>query len=96
MSCLSRGFSHFYKQAFPDVESKKFKVLRETYLSYLNKAVGDDTIELSSHGNMKILKRSFLFIQRQRKFKITSLSFFAFYPNFTVMFFNKFMTNQEP
>lgn len=24
MSCLSGGFSHFYKQAFPNVESKKF------------------------------------------------------------------------
>ena len=53
MACLSRGFSHFYKQAFPDVESK-------TYLSYLNKAVGDDSIELSSHGSMKTLTKHYI------------------------------------
>lgn len=60
MSCLSRGFSHYYKKAFPDMKSKKFKILRKTYLSYLHKAVGDDMIELSSHGGMRTLTTHYI------------------------------------
>jgi hypothetical protein len=52
--------SHSYKQAFTDSQTKKFKILRKTYLSYLNKVVGDDTIELSSHGNMKTLTTNYI------------------------------------
>ena len=33
---------------------------KKTYLSYLNKAVGDDTIELSSHGDMKTLTTHYI------------------------------------
>lgn len=60
MACLSKGFSHFYKQAFPNLEPKKFKILRKTYLSYLNKAAGDDSIQLSSHGSMKTLNTHYV------------------------------------
>jgi len=60
MAALSRGFTHYYKQAFTDVEPKQFKILRKTYLSYLNKSVGDDMIELSSHRSMKTLKKHYL------------------------------------
>jgi len=60
MAALSRGFTHYYKQAFTDVEPKQFKILRKTYLSYLNKSVGDDMIELSSHRSMKTLKNHYL------------------------------------
>ncbi len=60
MSALSKGFSHYYKQAFPELEPKKFKTLRKTYLSYLNKSVGDEMIELSSHGGMKVLNKHYL------------------------------------
>lgn len=57
---LSKGFTHFYKQVFPDMKPKTFKILRKTYLSYLNKAVGDDSIELSSHSSMKILTTHYI------------------------------------
>jgi len=60
MAALSKGFSHYYKQAFPEEKPKKFKILRKTYLSYLNKSVGDDMIELSSHGNMRVLNRHYV------------------------------------
>jgi len=60
MSNLSKGFSHFYKQAFPEMELKTLKTLRKTYLSYLNKAVGDDSIQLSSHGSMKTLTKHYI------------------------------------
>ena len=60
MSNLSKGFSHFYKQAFPEKELITFKILRKTYLSYLNKAVGEKTIELSSPGSMKTLTTHYI------------------------------------
>ena len=60
MADLSKGFSHYYKQAFPDEKPRKFKVLRKTYLSYLNKYVGNDTIELSSHGSMRTLNKHYV------------------------------------
>jgi len=60
MTALSKGFSHYYRQAFPNVEPKKFKILRKTYLSYLNKATGKDMIELSSHGSMKVLYKHYV------------------------------------
>ena len=60
INSLSKGFSHYYNQAFPELKPKKFKTLRKTYLSYLNKSVGDDMIELSSHSGMKILDKHYL------------------------------------
>lgn len=57
---LSKGFSHYYKQAFPNLQYKKFKLLRKTYLSYLNKTVGDRSIDLTSHGNMKTLTTHYI------------------------------------
>jgi integrase len=60
MDALSKGFSHYYKQAFPDRETIMFKVLRKTYLSYLNKAVGDNMIDLSSHSGMEVVQRHYL------------------------------------
>lgn len=60
MAALSKGFSHYYKQAFPEFKPAKFKILRKTYLSYLNKSAGDDMIELSSHGGMKVLNTHYL------------------------------------
>ena len=42
------------------MEPKKFRILRKPYLSYLNKTLGDDIIELSSHGNMKILNSHYI------------------------------------
>ena len=59
MANLSKGFSHFYKQYFPEKELKTFKILRKTYLSYLNKTVGDASIELSSHGTMRTLSKHY-------------------------------------
>lgn len=60
MDCMSKGFNHYYKAAFPDKEPVKFKVLRKTYLSYLNKEVGDDMIDLSSHSNMRVLDTHYI------------------------------------
>ena len=60
MAALSKGFSHYYEQAFPEVKPRQFKVLRKTYLSYLNKSVGEDMIELSSHSSMRVLDKHYL------------------------------------
>ncbi|EZH75043.1 hypothetical protein ATO12_09965 [Aquimarina atlantica] len=60
INALSKGFSHYYGQAFPNVAQKKFKTLRKTYLSYLNKIAGDDMIELSSHDNMRTLNKHYI------------------------------------
>lgn len=57
---ISKGFSHFYKQAFPNNELKQFKCLRKTYLSYLERAVGDDMIHLSSHSGKDVLEKHYL------------------------------------
>ena len=48
---LSKSFTNFYKQAYPEAKPKTFKILRKTYMSYLNKAVGDDSIQSNSHGS---------------------------------------------
>jgi len=55
MSACTKAFTHYYKQAFPSTEAKKFNVLRKTYLSYLGKEVGDDIIHFSSHSGVKVL-----------------------------------------
>ena len=60
MVCLTKGFGHYYKQAFPEKKSVCFKVLRKTYLSYLNKAVGDKMIDFSSHSGMEVVKTHYL------------------------------------
>ena len=60
MNVLSKGFSHYFKQAFPDKKLIQFKVLRKTYMSYLNKATGDDMIDLSGHGGMGVVKKHYL------------------------------------
>ena len=41
-------------------EPIKFKILRKTYLSYLNKSIGDDSIGLSSHGSTKTLATHYI------------------------------------
>jgi hypothetical protein len=60
MNCLSRGFSHYYKQAFPERRTVQFKVLRKTYLSYLNRELGDKMIDLSSHAGMDVLQNHYI------------------------------------
>jgi len=60
MNTLSKSFTHYYKQVYTDVKPKTLKILRKTYLSYLNKDVGDDSIDLTSHGDMKTLTTHYL------------------------------------
>ena len=36
------------------------KSLRKTYMTFLNKAAGDDMIELSSHSDMKTLNKHYI------------------------------------
>ena len=54
------AFSHYFKQAFPDVPHKTLKMLRKTYLGHLNKAVGDDVIKFSSHSKVRVLDKHYL------------------------------------
>jgi hypothetical protein len=56
MAALTKGFSHYYKQAFPDNKVKTLKVLRKTYLSYLIRGLGDDVVHFSSHSGVKVLE----------------------------------------
>jgi integrase len=60
MNALSKGFSHYFNQAFPDKKPMAFRVLRKTFLSFLNKAVGDDMIDLSSHSSMDVVSKHYL------------------------------------
>jgi hypothetical protein len=57
---MSKGFSHYYRQAYPDIELMQFKSLRKTYLSYLRKVAGDKTHTLSSHSDEDILDRNYI------------------------------------
>lgn len=60
MDAISKGFSFYYSKAFPNQEKKQFKCLRKTYLSYLEKFVGDDIIHLSSHGGKEVLEKHYV------------------------------------
>lgn len=57
---LTKSWTHYFKQAFPDRPNKPLKHLRKTYLSYLNLEVGDDMNKLSSHGGLKVLEDHYL------------------------------------
>lgn len=57
---ISKGFSHFYKMAFPYERVKELTCLRITYISYLKIKAGKDTIQLTSHANDKTLKKFYL------------------------------------
>ena len=57
---LTKSWTHYFKQAFPDRPNKPLKHLRKTYLSYLNAEVGDDMGKLSSHSGIKVLKDHYL------------------------------------
>lgn len=59
MNACSKSFSHYFKQAFPDRKHKRLKCLRKTYLSYLNKEVGDDVVHFSSHSGVKVLEKHY-------------------------------------
>jgi len=57
----SRAFTHYFKEAFPDVkEPKQMKSLRKTFLTYLNKSVGDETPKFSSHSGIEVLEKHYL------------------------------------
>lgn len=60
MDAISKGFSHYYKLAYPNRPSKQFKCLRKTYLSYLERSVGDNITLLSSHSQKDVLERHYL------------------------------------
>ena len=53
---MTGGFSHYFKQAFPN---RKHKRLRKTYLSYLGKQVGDEVVHFSSHSGVKVLEKHY-------------------------------------
>ena len=57
---MSKAWTHYFKQALPEVEPLPFKTLRKTYLSALNKAMGKDMIEFSSHSGMEVLEKHYL------------------------------------
>ncbi|KAA1242656.1 hypothetical protein [Aquimarina sp. RZ0] len=59
VSILSRSFSHFSAQ-LDTQHHLQFKCLRKTYLSYLNKAMKNDTKSLSSHANQKVLDTHYI------------------------------------
>lgn len=56
MNNMSKGFTHYYKQAFPGRPLKQQKVLRKTYLTYLAKHVDSDVVHFSSHSGIKVLE----------------------------------------
>ena len=57
---LTKSWTHYYKQAFPEKAVKPIRHLRKTFLSYLNVAVGDDMNKLSSHAGLKVLDDHYL------------------------------------
>ena len=60
MDACSKGFSHYWKKVYPDQPLKQMECLRNTYLTYLNKLAGDDTIHFSSHSDVKVLENHYL------------------------------------
>ena len=57
---ISKAWTHYFKQAFPETPPMQFKNLRKTYLSALNSALGNDMIEFSSHSDMEVLDKHYL------------------------------------
>lgn len=57
---MSKAWTHYFKQAFPEKPPMPFKNLRKTYLSALNSVLGDDMIEFSSHSDMEVLDKHYL------------------------------------
>ncbi|HEX5000916.1 MAG TPA: phage integrase SAM-like domain-containing protein [Bacteroidia bacterium] len=55
---LSRGFNHFYKLDHPDGKLT-FKSLRKTYLTNLNKYLGNEAFQLT-HSNQEVLDKHYL------------------------------------
>ncbi|MFT6167766.1 MAG: hypothetical protein ACJASF_002467, partial [Vicingaceae bacterium] len=59
--CTSRAFTHNCAKAFPQAEEVlSFKSLRKTYLTYLDKYVGNDSIYLSSHSSTEVLEKHYI------------------------------------
>lgn len=57
---LTKSWTHYFKQVFPDRPNKPLKHLRKTYLSYLNVEVGDKISDYSSHSGIKVLEDHYL------------------------------------
>lgn len=57
---ISKGFSHYYSQCFPDRALLQFKHLRKVYLSYLRKTAGGDTHKFSDHSDEDILDKNYI------------------------------------
>jgi integrase len=60
MGNCTKAFTHYYKKAFPDRAHKTLGTLRKTYISYLNKSVGDDSIKYTSHSSLKVQKNHYI------------------------------------
>ncbi|MDQ3050813.1 MAG: hypothetical protein M3Q95_08015 [Bacteroidota bacterium] len=57
-SAISRGFSHFYNISHPE-GGKTFKALRKTYLTHMNKYLGNEATDLT-HSNQAVLDKHYL------------------------------------
>ncbi len=55
MSALTKGFSHYYQQCYPEITPKQFNILRKTYLTYMGSELGQDVVKFSSHNGMQVL-----------------------------------------
>ncbi|TDE45872.1 hypothetical protein E0I26_04070 [Flavobacterium rhamnosiphilum] len=59
MDFLSKSFTHYRKGAGIE-KDYSLKNLRKTYFTWVNKAMGDDTMVISSHSTNEILKKHYL------------------------------------
>ncbi|MBI4930495.1 MAG: tyrosine-type recombinase/integrase [Bacteroidetes bacterium] len=59
MNILSRSFTHFWKQKYPN-EDIQFSDLRKTYISRLTLAVGSNSRILTGHASQDILEKHYI------------------------------------
>lgn len=73
MSAMTKAFSHYYEQFYPDRKAKAFNILRKTYLSYMGAELGEEVVKFTSHSGMTILLNHYFderILARAKKVKI--------------------------
>ncbi len=57
---ISKSFLYYFKAVFPNKESKPFKALRRTYITYAHDALGKDVSHFTSHSGEKVLNEHYI------------------------------------
>lgn len=57
---ISKSFLYYFRAVFPNKESKPFKALRRTYITYAYDVLGKDVSHFTSHSGEKVLNEHYI------------------------------------